>query len=695
MVIYPNKNNNYTYEDSIMGISTLYTYDTIKSFKETYNDSIEKKDGWLGFTNISTLYKDVNKDCNNILSDSFLNGDFNGGNNDIIFTGNNNTNIVTPRSVTESYYINKCINNIESCQFVDMAPERDLFYFTPKKNNYRKRLEYNWEYFITYPFKSIYDDGIILKGKNQGLPLSDFSILGSNNKKYIEYTAPNGTLLAMFRSPIKHNLKAGDYIYLKFSEGENVKCRIISVGSFEKKYNDRYFSIRKDDFDDSIISESSTPERFSKSVSGYECQYYFRKFKKIDKDLSSTLNKLAFANTIHGDDVNQIIFTDTLDITNYKDNLGRPLSEIYLTILKTNKGYKKWYDSNIFNTEDIEYSHVFGKITSGLDLPSYSGKKYPVLRQQHNVKPEDYKDITIPSSSLFLEEDITKENTDEFFGDLVEFNPTTLNETTLEEVKHRFNTAQRETNNELYNKIYYDEIYSDSYDYGVYGTNKLSSGSTISQNILNKGYANIGLEGYIYKPHHKVQIKEYSNIVKQSNDTLMEVHDINFNDNMLSFISDKNYNLVYGDIITLIDKKTLESVNFEVKIYYFDNKSYKCVAQVMDNIENISKDVLLFKKILESPEYAYLIPDGSGRRIWKGIVEPSDYTFTSPLYNIPYTNNAFYHHTNIIFPVKRQDPFGDYGLDIDSVENNFKITSEKLDISFDEFIPKSDYSTCF
>ena len=49
-----------------------------------------------------------------------------------------------------------------------------------------------------------------------------------------------------------------------------------------------------------------------------------------------------------------------------------------------------------------------------------------------------------------------------FYGDLVEFNPITINESVIEEVKHRFNTAQRETKQSVdFNTIYHDEIISD------------------------------------------------------------------------------------------------------------------------------------------------------------------------------------------------------------------------------------------
>ena len=67
---------------------------------------------------------------------------------------------------------------------------------------------------------------------------------------------------------------------------------------------------------------------------------------------------------------------------------------------------------------------MFGKITSGLDLPSYVNEDMPSIRKQHNIsitegEKENFK-IKINKSSEKLEDDITKDKK-EFYG-LIEFN---------------------------------------------------------------------------------------------------------------------------------------------------------------------------------------------------------------------------------------------------------------------------------
>ena len=110
--------------------------------------------------------------------------------------------------------------------------------------------------------------------------------------------------------------------------------------------------------------------------------------------------------------------------------------------------------------------------------------------------------------------------------------------------------------------------------------------------------------------------------------------------------------------------------------------------------------MILYQHNLDIPEYAYMLADGTGRHLWREIKKPSTYMFNSDLYNIPFTNGAFYHHTNILFTVKRQDPHGEYGMYLrkskggPKIDNSFEISSDKFDISSDEYITEID-TTCF
>lgn len=663
-------NYQYTYQTKVSGNTPIYGYDTIMNFHDAFKEGIKRHDGWIGFNNRTTLRVPI--------------------------TGTS----------TDGYFVNKCINSLEACEYVDMCPERDLFSFTPKKNEYRNRLEYNWKYYITYPADSVYNDGKILTGKGDGLPLTTMSILGMNSTSYREYTSSNGLPMIVLCSVVKHNLTAGDTVIVILKNGERFKCGVTRLGDAMGNFSEHYFVIYKSDIDESVLSSSNPPKRFIKLSGGFECEYYFRRFKCIKEGLKSSINRLAFAGTVYGDEVSQIVFTDDINVSGYVNNLGRSLNELYLTIVKNNKGYDKWYYDNKFNDEGIEYSHVFGKVTSGLDLPSYISKQYPVLRYQHNIKIDDVEDkINIPSSSQFLESNIDN-GTMSFLGDLVEFNPTTVAETTLEVVKHRFNTAQREvTKNETFKTLYYDEIYSEPTDGENYGKENNIKQSQIIQWKLNEGYANLNPEGYIYTPHHKIKISELSDNIQMSYDTVIKVKSGEFKNNYnLVFTTENSYSLMTGDIIGVLEYSTNELYKYQVESYKLTENGYECTAKPIGTnvtyIGRLGNSYELFRHNLDTPVYSYMLPDGSGRHVWRELIKPSELRFNSELYNTPFTNGAFYHHINVTFPVQRQDPFGEYGMylkDLNSgvkIENNFEISSNEMDISYDEYIPEKN-ATCF
>lgn len=637
----------------------LYIYDTVKSFEETFADIAIKRDGWMGFINPTSMHVPVSGTTSN------------------------------------GYYINKCMNNTSGCNFIDFAPERDLFYFTPKKNEYRKRLEYNWDYFLTYPSERVYEASGLSTSK--GLPLQRMT-----NKNYQERLGVNGVSLITFRTPIKHNLHIDDSIYLILDDDTKIKTTVVALGSNNGKYKDYYFTVAKNDIED-ILEKADSITHVKKIIDGFECDYYFRKFSKIKENLNSSINRLAFSNTIYGDEVSQIVFTSDFNVEGYRNHLGYPLTEVYLTILKSNRGYSEWYEKNDYQNENVEFSHVFGKVTSGFDMPYFANVSLPSIRRQHNIdtdKANKNGTVSFSSSSSKLEENINKDM-DSFYGDLVEFNPVTLNEVVLEKIQHRFNTAQRETTNELYNTIYYDEIVRDMYDGRMYGK-EFSTPLTIQQHTLNKGFANLSPEGYIYTPHHKVILGKLSDLLQQDSHTLIDVKLYYNNGNDYIFTSKTNYRFLTDDIVLVIDKKSNKLIKFKVTRHEeFNNEIYYIYCTLITGGESMVdfSNAIFYKNNINIPDYAYLLPDGSGRCLWRVLDKPSTYDTNNELYNTPFTNGAFYHYLNINFSVRRQDPFDEYemyptehGL---PYKNNFEISASKFDYSIADYVTENINPRCF
>jgi len=171
---------------------------------------------------------------------------------------------------------------------------------------------------------------------------------------------------------------------------------------------------------------------------------------------------LAFSNTIYEDNVYKYVINEDIDISNLKDNLGRPLSEIYITVIKKNNA-------------------GFTNIKSGLKIPFIND--IDVLKTIPDInRITDSSDSHEPLNS---DVNITQ---DEFFGDVVEYNVLEQEEKILADVYHRFNTV-----------------------------NRINQNNVLSNTDFTGGSVNFGIrhEGYQYKAHHKIQIRKFSNYIEQ------------------------------------------------------------------------------------------------------------------------------------------------------------------------------------
>lgn len=549
----------------------LYQYDTIMSMPMAFTDNCIEKDGWWGFTNPSTIE-----------------------------IKNNDDNIS----------INRMLANNKSCEFIDLYPDRSLFSFVPKYNKFRHRTEKNWDYCITYPYsKETKKLNEICGGENEAIRADMKYTLNASSTPIIECT-----------SYFNHNLKPGDYVtffyyhpHMVFDENyflelvsvlngdeyhlyyyedvdsfgrpintadvkyvipkdklefvkSSIKVKVLSVGDINGENEKKTFSVKYSDIQSIYNNMKYFGCFYKKNVQNTDCLYYFRKFKKLKNndgnDLKNDINKIAFAQNIYGDDMAQIIFTDDINVDGLLDHNGKQVSEIFLTIVKRNKGYQKWYTPNsdkngLIKDADIEFSHCFGEVTSGLDFSGLENEPFDYnIHYLHNIKEpkQTSKDIFNTFSAWgetilsgvpeTLEDEITIDN-DEFYGDVVEYDICNATETVIGNVYHRFNTAQRECWDDDFKNLYQDSIVSDDYDAANGFLNKNGNKRSFSietyhlndgkNSILKKGeksdtlyYGNISPEGYYYNPHIKIAIKELDDSPKSSPSKMVNYSSFSF-----------------------------------------------------------------------------------------------------------------------------------------------------------------------
>lgn len=363
------------------------------------------------------------------------------------------------------------------CEFIDMEPSRARF-------NLNSNIVKNWDITITYPESS--DTG----------HTSVYDSANSVNGLLIvttEAVTVGGVPMTAFGTSVQHGLNNGDKVRLTGMTNliHNGHFTVKRLGLDNGDYQSNYFAIDVPPPSVTGSISAGVTDRMTKIINGEPSSYYLRKFKKILVNNDYEIYPVGFSKTIFNDTNYQFIINEDIDVEGLKDNLGRPLSELYLTIVKLDSG-------------------IFGPVKSGLDLELIDGNKADVklsnVRQIHDAPSPaptpgvvNYTTSHIP---LPGEKDLSNTfsiPSQSFYGDLVEYNRFTLKETILAEVLHRFNTIDRESGNE-------NEFKDDS-------------GKIISK------VGGPRREGYLYKPHYLYKIREFSQYIEQGDEKTVGMPD--------------------------------------------------------------------------------------------------------------------------------------------------------------------------
>lgn len=363
---------------------------------------------------------------------------------------------------------NKVNDNKSSlCEFIPFSPGYNRLKFDDPDGlpNYIIK--------ITYPYKKEdinFIDEVSLSG--DGINVIDSEEVIIND---ISYTS--------FNTVISHGVNVGDIVKLINTEnGLDGEYQVVKLGDSNSVNNARNFvlDIR---YDESNVNKVKTT--FKRVVNGVESEYYVRRFKSLSngfKDYDSY--PMAFAETYYGDEEIGFNFTKDIDINGLKDNLGRPLSELFLTIVKVDEdvsenNFKDQYWEDLTNDSDVPSTlrdRFWTHIQGGFLTENRDDIKYNV----RSISADGYQQTHFGT----LSEGIDESDSD-FIGDISEYNDEELFERTLESVQHRVNTVYREYRKDIVNLSSEDD-----------------------------GYEVDDLrEGYIYRPHYRIKIREFSSTI--------------------------------------------------------------------------------------------------------------------------------------------------------------------------------------
>lgn len=702
----------------------VYEYDDIYTFQDCVANRLEKSfDGWLGFINRAKIktYKDYKDNA--------------------------------------ELEINKPLMYKNANDFVDMYPDRSLYSFTPKYNDFRNRIEKNWNYCITYPSSSTTSGFTDIINED----VNSLKAIYFNENTY----ADNGTRQLVIYSIAKHGLAVGDYvniyngsemvlenakvtaianefIFTVFSDVQISKKWVETSGDstmtvdgvtyqmFANKYfyavgDAKKYYIVEDKYVN--LDEDAQNISYKKVVNGIECEYYVRIFSKVpnfrfasgdtsseyeiyknngekiriyqDKeyDFESHVSSLAFAKNVYGDDISELVFTDDIDISNLRDNLGRPLTTVYLTIVKNNSGYKEWYGYDVnyslsgeslwtvsgISSTTVEFSHCFGRISCGL-VTSEESQYDNDIKSINKLNENNYygydidiingdRDGLYPLSGTYYinSSEVWFDIDKHYYGDLCCYDNYNAIEQSIQPILHRFNTAQRECKNskssQYFKQFQYERIKEDDFDYHSSQDKTYIIDSVIYNTIGNTKY-----EGYYYNPHHEIRIKSLGKIETVMPDVLSITSMRPAGEGKINFTCLTNHYLSIGDKTILYDTIGKKYYNC-VTIQGSDdsNKSYTClVYDGNDNIIDYSDCIILCNKDLndirvikmdniDCPSYARILNDGTCRVIWRNVVN-NGFGEDKSIEEYPFTNGAFYVNKKIDLYLRRQDPYNIWGL---------------------------------
>jgi len=335
----------------------------------------------------------------------------------------------------------------------------------------------NYLFKLVYPF-STKDITLVKNNLNislkDGVPIINQFTIELNGRQYIG-----------FRTPMNHGLNVGDRIRLfNFVDNTpnntlNLNTQLYRVFKLGNQVNDNKLRTFVIDVNPSDINITIGVSTIKRSVNGKLSSYYVRQFKSLTssdyKDYD--LYPAAYGVTYFNDEVVAFNFKNDIDVSSLVDNLGRPVTEIYLSIIKNdndsnptslNTQYWLQQQQNLIPPYNTRF---WTKISAGYDLENNNNVNY-------NIR--SYGDTNYVGSLYYENID---ESDDIFDGDIVEYNESELLERRMENLYHRVNTVYREFLNSIY--------------------------STYSQDS-NKGNKK---EGYIYSPFNLIKIREFSNYI--------------------------------------------------------------------------------------------------------------------------------------------------------------------------------------
>lgn len=488
------------------------------------------------------------------------------------------------------YYINEKQSLLLQCDAADGAiswqgfvqyhefdfirSDYDVVGYTQPPNNHidfisRSASTYNWNFFISYPYKNInkvlqvYNPKLndsFLWNAVDGIPF----IISSNNFSI------NGNNMIQFRSPVKHGVSVGEFINITLAFNNfNDTYQVFELGDGTPGSEDYIINIFNVGYDLTTfpVGKVGTLKRIinNENVSDTTSKYYVLQHKILTNVEDSVLVNAGFEKNIfgyskkfespiytpnnkkrvsfkEGSQSYTLSFNKDIDISSLRDNQRRPISELYVTTIwkgyfGLTNGLKEGYEFNLplnNSNKPIDWWDENNTLSNFVDG---NNQPYPLL----TLTP------ATPTTYVFKYMDSLKEG-DLLDGGFYEWNDYEQKERLISDINHKF---------------------------------------TFNSSVFNIGCTGdeCGNQlGYYYKPHSKLKIRSFSEYIETGNiNNISDVPDY-------AYFSTTYGSFIWRDIYTYgfkdVNKNGVDYPFLNGKHYPYENFIFRIIPEGTNYIES-------------------------------------------------------------------------------------------------------------
>lgn len=355
---------------------------------------------------------------------------------------------------------------------------------------------YNWSTYLTYPYSNDYNQYMTYTNEENGAKIT-YQV--SEGVPYvIKNRVVNGKNMLTFYCGYKHNIVEGDYIYLQTPINGSNLLEVYSLGDQAFGNDDKVLNVYNYGFTGSTINDDYmgnlkkviNPNNSGETMS----KYYVRKHKTLTDVSNVDLTRMAFEqnnfpvkkkleySALTPNQVTRISVKDgrgsfgvsfdkDIDIISLMDNLDRPITELFVTIV--NKGYMGYFNSPPISnpTKGLEVGWSFNFLRDSIDdwwSKINVNNKDNITNDYYDKQGDNGLNIR-----FYYNKDLPIGT--ELKGDVCEWNEFNQKETVVSPISHKF-----------------------SFNPSIFSTN-----------------ADINLpDGYTYNPHHSVKLRTYSDYIE-------------------------------------------------------------------------------------------------------------------------------------------------------------------------------------